>query len=849
MNPLGTPGGVVSPRNELAFDLRREAEQAKDADSPRFFKAAVLKTYFTPCADISGPGGAGGNGTKPSIRQLEAIFEVPRSTVGKWIAHHRHQADLFARSTLDQAVDLVQDDAISGDRSVFLRSEELKIVNYLVRSAFAHVALTKPDTIELFMRLSQAPRPDGKPRRQFGPNGPSESFLERFFAEFSDELRWITAHSIETIRTAAMNEETLRSFFERLQELCDKSGGKLWAEPGRIFNYDESEISASSKKEDKVVAGKGQTTVSGASARTKTMGRHITGLFTVAADGTTLPPSFVLAHPGKTIPPAMIANLGRETNIYHNESGYIDAEMFADWFQLFVKQARAKYSDGPILLILDGASSHKFTTELVTLADENDIDILILPAHTSTKLQPLDATVLGWFKKQLPGAIRAILRKCKKSNDTNTRLRAACNVWTLLTEGKDCSKTIRGGFSRTGICPLDPTLYPSWIVPTLANGLATLPTPSLNCPRVPSSVEPVENRGLARQILQLARETIMREQTGLSPAETEILLDAFLSDVRALLQNPALTAFEELLRAPPLTPSSSCTEPATVRTVKPNKAYSPQDAAQRATQHEREAREQEKAQVAPLMAEYNRAMRTYEDEIEPVMNQQDQLKSTIDADQARLAELEADDSAAALVADARAQLHANQQRLAKVNATVKQMVAAKPKRPDVRHVRALAASKTAAAAPALQSVATMAVEQDDSDDECEEDGIPPSPMQVTSAAPARFRKRIYERDSDDEAAPSFETAQSGGSDENVTYSLSSRSLERLKEPRLATRSSSRLILSPGVTLSRANTSGVSSWLTNDMAAMQLVSTEENVSSTPKTDRRKRLALSDLSNSN
>ncbi|XP_011270731.1 hypothetical protein CAOG_09043 [Capsaspora owczarzaki ATCC 30864] len=551
MNPLGTPGGVVSPRNERAFDLLREARQAKDADSPRFFKAAVLKTYFTPCADISGPGGAGAKETKPTIRQLEAIFEVPRSTVGKWIAHHRHQADLFARSTLDQAVDLVQDDAISGDRSVFLRSEELKIVNYLfVRSAFAHVALTKPNTIELFMRLSQVPRPDGKPRRQFGPNGPSESFLERFFAEFSDELRWITAHSIETIRTAAMNEETLRSFFERLQELCDKSGGKLWAEPGRIFS---------------------------------------------------------------------------------------------------------------------------------------------------------------------------------------------------------CI--------------------------------------------------------------------------------------------------PSLLTFEELLRAPPLTPSLSCTEPATVRTVKPNKAYSPQDAAQRATQHEREAREQEKAQVAPLMEEYKRAMRTYEDKIEPFMNQQDQLKSTIAADQTRLAELEADDSAAALVADVRAQLHANQQRLAKVNATVKQMVAAKPKRPDVRHVRALAASKAAAAAPALQSVATMAVEQDDSDDECEEDGIPPSPMQVTSAAPARSRKRIYERDSDDEAAPSFETAQSGGSDENVTYSLSSRSLERLKEPRLATRSSSRLILPPGMTLSRANTSGVSSWLTNDMAAMQLVSTDENVSSTPKTDRRKRLALSDLSNSN
>ncbi|XP_011270221.1 hypothetical protein CAOG_08621 [Capsaspora owczarzaki ATCC 30864] len=121
------------------------------------------------------------------------------------------------------------------------------------------------------------------------PTARASRFWSGFFAEFSDELRWITAHSIETIRTAARNEETLRSFFERLQELCDKSGGKLWAEPRRIFNFDESEISAP-KKQDKVVAATSQKTVSSASGRTKSMGRHITGLFTVAADGTTLPP-------------------------------------------------------------------------------------------------------------------------------------------------------------------------------------------------------------------------------------------------------------------------------------------------------------------------------------------------------------------------------------------------------------------------------------------------------------------------------------------------------------------------------------------------------------------------------
>ncbi len=78
-----------------------------------------------------------------------------------------------------------------------------------------------------------------------------------------------------------------------------------------------------------------------------------------------------------------------------SQSGWMDQELFANWFQNhFLKHA---VSSRPLLLILDGHSSH-YTLELVHCAAENEVIIFCLPPHTTADSQPLDTSCFGPLK-------------------------------------------------------------------------------------------------------------------------------------------------------------------------------------------------------------------------------------------------------------------------------------------------------------------------------------------------------------------------------------------------------------------------------------------------------------------
>lgn len=82
-------------------------------------------------------------------------------------------------------------------------------------------------------------------------------------------------------------------------------------------------------------------------------------------------------------------------------NGWTDKHIGAMWFILsFVPQATARNKSGkPILLILDGHGSHE-GIKIIDLADEHNIIILMLPPHTTHKLQPLDVGVFGPFSRR-----------------------------------------------------------------------------------------------------------------------------------------------------------------------------------------------------------------------------------------------------------------------------------------------------------------------------------------------------------------------------------------------------------------------------------------------------------------
>ena len=68
-------------------------------------------------------------------------------------------------------------------------------------------------------------------------------------------------------------------------------------------------------------------------------------------------------------------------------------EIFVEWFEHFLKSTGATKKN-PVLLILDGHSTHTMNMEVIDLARANGVVLLCLPPHCSHKMQPLDVSFM-----------------------------------------------------------------------------------------------------------------------------------------------------------------------------------------------------------------------------------------------------------------------------------------------------------------------------------------------------------------------------------------------------------------------------------------------------------------------
>lgn len=71
-----------------------------------------------------------------------------------------------------------------------------------------------------------------------------------------------------------------------------------------------------------------------------------------------------------------------------HSTGWMTAASFLVWFRKFVEFSKAS-KDFPVLLILDGHSTHTKNLEVIDYARESGVSLLCLPPHSSHRLQPL----------------------------------------------------------------------------------------------------------------------------------------------------------------------------------------------------------------------------------------------------------------------------------------------------------------------------------------------------------------------------------------------------------------------------------------------------------------------------
>jgi len=83
-------------------------------------------------------------------------------------------------------------------------------------------------------------------------------------------------------------------------------------------------------------------------------------------------------------------------------SGWMTENNFVVFIQHFIRHVKPTH-ERPVLLLLDNHSSH-LSVEAIDICKQNGVVLLSFPPYCSHKLQPIDRSVYGPFKKYVNSA-------------------------------------------------------------------------------------------------------------------------------------------------------------------------------------------------------------------------------------------------------------------------------------------------------------------------------------------------------------------------------------------------------------------------------------------------------------
>ena len=138
-----------------------------------------------------------------------------------------------------------------------------------------------------------------------------------------------------------------------------------------------------------------------------------------------------------------------------HSTGWMTTELFLVWFKKFVAFSKAS-KDFPVLLVLDGHSTHTKNLDVIDYARDNGVSLLCLPPHCSHRIQPLDVS----FMKPLSLHYSDEVRKWLRSNPGKvvTLFQISMLFGSAFIQSASML-TATKGFEKTGIWPPNPSVF------------------------------------------------------------------------------------------------------------------------------------------------------------------------------------------------------------------------------------------------------------------------------------------------------------------------------------------------------------------------------------------------------
>jgi len=350
-----------------------------------------------------------------------------------------------------------------GNRQIFNEEQERMLAEYAKKATNIYFGLSPTELRKLAFQcavMNKIKIPDKWTETKMAGADWFSGFLRR-----NCDLSVRCPEATSLSRATSFNSENVKKFFDKLTEVLDK----YKFEAADIWNCDETGITTVQKPR-KVVASKGLKQVGSATSAER--GQLVTVAVSVSADGKSVPP--MLIFPRKNFrdyftrggPPGCIGTA--------NPSGWMTEADFKEYMKHFVKYTRASTSR-PVLLLLDNHYSH-LSIDVLNIAKENGVVMLSFPPHCSHRLQPLDVSVYGPFKKFAGAAQDGWLRSNpgKTMSIYDLPLVVADALPQALTPSN-----IMSGFRAAGIMPFNRDIFQeSAFLSSYVTDRPALPVPS-----------------------------------------------------------------------------------------------------------------------------------------------------------------------------------------------------------------------------------------------------------------------------------------------------------------------------------------------------------------------------------
>ena len=180
----------------------------------------------------------------------------------------------------------------------------------------------------------------------------------------------------------------------------------------------------------------------------------------ISATGIAIPPALIYQGESGTLQSSWVEDWSIETPAYFalSSKGWSCDALGRQWLQtVFQRHTKGR---GRRLLIVDGHSSH-INMEFISLCDQLRILLLVLPPHSTHRLQPLDVSLFAPLSRYYTNGLNDLM--FNSLGIISITKRAFWSVFWPAWQQAFSESNILSGFRKTGIWPFDPSIILSQI--------------------------------------------------------------------------------------------------------------------------------------------------------------------------------------------------------------------------------------------------------------------------------------------------------------------------------------------------------------------------------------------------